>query len=146
MAAGRQVSRKPKILSAGIVVMRRENDIWMYLLLRAYRYWDFPKGKCEKGEQPLAAALREAEEETTLTEFDFDWGEDFFETGPYAQGKVARYYIAQTIQTDVDLPISPELGRPEHDEFKWVTYEEALKIVSPRVTQVLRWARNITGA
>ena len=146
MASRPKSSRKPKILSAGIIVMRRENDAWQYLLLRAYRYWDFPKGKCEKGEQPLAAALRETEEETTLTEFEFHWGEDFFETGPYAQGKVARYYIAETEQTDVSLPINPELGRAEHDEFKWVSYEEALKIVSPRVTQVMKWARGITGA
>ena len=59
--SARHSNRKPKILSAGITVMRRENDAWQYLLLRAYRYWDFPKGKCEKGEQPLAAALRETD-------------------------------------------------------------------------------------
>ncbi len=136
---------KPKILSAGVVLIRRVDDQWRFLLLRAYRYWDFPKGKCERGEQPIAAAIRETEEETTITQLEFKWGEDYFETGPYAQGKVARYYIAETKQADVKLPVNPELGRAEHDEFKWVDYDTAERIVSPRVQQVLRWASRIIG-
>ena len=133
-------------MSAGIVILRRENDQWLYLLLRAFRYWDFPKGKVEAGERPEQAAMRETEEETTLTELDFSWGDDLYiETGPYAQGKIARYYIAQTQQTSVSLPINPEIGRPEHEEFRWISYEHALKIVSPRVTQVLKWAHDIVG-
>ncbi|NIR58308.1 MAG: NUDIX hydrolase, partial [Gammaproteobacteria bacterium] len=32
-------------LSAGVVVVRTDRDGPRYLLLRAYRYWDFPKGE-----------------------------------------------------------------------------------------------------
>jgi 8-oxo-dGTP pyrophosphatase MutT (NUDIX family) len=134
-----------KTLSAGVVVLRHEPKGCRYLLLRAYQYWDFPKGLVEPGEEPKAAACREVEEETTLTELVFRWGERYRETGPYGHGKVARYYIAETPQIDVSLPVNPELGRPEHSEFRWMSYEEAMTLLSPRVASVLKWAHEVTG-
>jgi 8-oxo-dGTP pyrophosphatase MutT (NUDIX family) len=38
------------------------------------------------------------------------------------------------------LPVNPELGRAEHSEFRWVDFDEALRLVSPRVRPVLQWA------
>jgi bis(5'-nucleosidyl)-tetraphosphatase len=43
----------------------------------------------------------------------------------------------------VSLPVNPELGRAEHSEFRWVDYDEAVKLVSPRVRPVLRWAAQV---
>lgn len=95
----------------------------------------------EPGEDPLAAALRETREETTLTDLKFTWGTDFKETAPYNHGrKVARYYIAESASSHVDLPVSLEIGRPEHDEFRWCAYAEAHGLVSPRVARILDWA------
>ncbi|MDE2264139.1 MAG: NUDIX domain-containing protein, partial [Gammaproteobacteria bacterium] len=37
-------------LSAGVVVLRRGAAGWLFLMLRAYRNWDFPKGMVEPGE------------------------------------------------------------------------------------------------
>ena len=99
----------PPVLSAGVIVMRRLKGRPHYLLLRVYGYWDFPKGLAEQGEEPMATALREVEEETTLTDLSFHWGRDFRETPPYAMGKVARYYVAESEQGEVSLPINPEL-------------------------------------
>ena len=112
-----------------------------YLLLRAIGYWDFPKGIVEPGESPVEAAKREVEEETTLNDLSFRWGYDYRETGPYGRGKVARYYIAETNEFRVSLPVNPEIGRPEHDEYRWVSYEEALSLVAPRVRVALEWAQ-----
>ena len=128
------------ILSAGVVVVRREGNVRKYLLLRAYNYWDFPKGVVETGEDPLEAACREVEEETCLGELDFRWGHGFSETEPYGQGKVARYYMAETTQREIVLPISPELGRPEHHEYRWASYQEGRGLLVPRVTRILDWA------
>jgi bis(5'-nucleosidyl)-tetraphosphatase len=128
------------VLSAGVIILRRLADRPHYLLLRVYGYWDFPKGLTEKDEEPLAAALREVEEETTLTNLCFRWGKDFRETPPYAMGKVARYYVAESDRGEVSLPINPELGHPEHDEFRWCTYEEARELVADRVKPILDWA------
>ncbi len=95
---------------------------------------------------PLAAAIRETEEEASITDLDFRWGETFCETAPYNQGsKVARYYLAETRQEYITLPISPELGHPEHDEWRWVSFEEAQKLLPPRLQPVLAWIKKELG-
>ena len=127
-------------LSAGAVVVRETDAGIRFLLLRAYDHWDFPKGLVEPGEGPLAAAIREVREETTLDDLEFPWGEAFTETGPYSRGKIARYYLARTRRSEVSLPVNPELGAPEHHEFRWVDQPEAFRLVSPRVRQVVTWA------
>lgn len=128
-------------LSAGVVVVRRINGEWRYLLLCAYQYWDFPKGLVEAGEAPLAAAQREVEEESALTGLQFHWGHDYCETPPYGQfRKIARYYLAESATGEVSLPVNPELGRPEHEDFLWVSQAKAETMLAPRVRPVLRWA------
>lgn len=128
------------VLSAGVVVVRRDAGGWRLLALRAYRNWDFPKGRVEPGEAPLAAAMRETAEEAGIDDLVFRWGEGYCETAPYNRGKVARYYLAETKQETITLPVSPELGRPEHDEWRWVSFEEAGRLVPPRLQPILAWA------
>ena len=132
-------------LSAGVVVLRRTADTWRYLLLRAGNYWDFSKGMVEPGEDPLAAAIRETEEETTLTDLDFCWGRAYIETEPYGKNKIARYYLAESKQGEVSLPVSAELGHPEHDEYRWLDYASAQSLLVPRVRAILDWAEKILG-
>ena len=127
-------------------MLRRVDDGWHCLVLRAYRNWDFPKGLVEAGEEPLQAALREVEEETGLTELALPWGAVWRETEPYARGKVARYYVAESIQGRVVLPVNPELGRPEHHEFRWLTLDAARQLVPPRLQAVLSWAQTLISA
>jgi 8-oxo-dGTP pyrophosphatase MutT (NUDIX family) len=132
-------------LSAGVVVLRRGPVDWRFLLLRAYRNWDFPKGMVEPGEDPLAAARREVREETLIEDLEFNWGEVYQETGPYGNRKIARYYVAATHTEKVTLPVSPELGRPEHDEWRWVDRETALSLVATRLHPIVRWAAEAVG-
>jgi 8-oxo-dGTP pyrophosphatase MutT (NUDIX family) len=134
--------RNPR-LSAGVVVVRQTAEGWRFLLLRAFNHWDFPKGMVESGEEPLDAARREVREESMIDDLAFRWGEPSTRTGPYSRGKVACYYIATTRTEEITLPVNPELGRPEHSEFRWVDYDEAVQLVSPRVRPVLRWAAQV---
>jgi 8-oxo-dGTP pyrophosphatase MutT (NUDIX family) len=127
-------------LSAGVVVVRAEAGSLRFLLLRAYRNWDFPKGLVEAGEDPLAAAIRETEEETGLSDLSFDWGKDYRDTAPYARGKIARYYVARTSAERVVLPVNPALGRPEHHEHRWADLTEAFALTSPRLQPIVAWA------
>jgi len=127
-------------------VLRPAGEAWRYLLLRVFRTWDFPKGGVEPGESPLEAAMREVEEETTLTNLEFRWGEAFRETLPYSGGKVARYYVATSPAGQVSLPISPELGRPEHHEFRWVAHADARRLLPERLQPVLEWAHQVVEA
>ena len=132
--------------AAGIVVVRKAADGWLVLLLRAYRNWDFPKGLIEAGEDPLSAAIRETREETSLDDVRFCWGLDYTETAPYAGGKIARYYLAETARADLVLPISEELGKPEHDEYRWLTFATAATLLAPRLQRVIDWAEKRIGA
>jgi 8-oxo-dGTP pyrophosphatase MutT (NUDIX family) len=132
---------RPLAFSAGVVVARRDTSGWCLLVLRAYRNWDFPKGMVEPGEAPLDAAIRETAEEAGISDLAFRWGEGYCETTPYGRGKVARYYLAETAQQFITLPVSPELGRPEHDEWRWVSFDEAEPLLPLRLQPILAWAR-----
>lgn len=132
-------------MSAGVVVVNVLDRHLRFLLLRAYRNWDFPKGLIEAGELPLDAAIREVREETTLNDLSFDWGAVYVDTGPYNKGKIARYYIARSNETHVELPVNPQLGTPEHHEAKWATYEQALTMTSARLQPVLGWAHGVAN-
>ena len=133
-------------LSCGIVLARKTDTGWVTLMLRAFHHWDFPKGIRERGEEPMQAAVREVGEETGVTELSFDWGDRFFETGPYSRGKIARYFIATTTQEKVEMGLSPETGEPEHHEWRWVSFDEAFDLGAPRVRSIVQWARQIIGA
>ena len=127
--------------AAGAVIFRRSDRGIRLLLLRAYKNWDFPKGMVEPGEDALAAARREVEEETGLADVDYPFGDEFKDTVPYAGNKIARYYLAETDAEKIELPVSPELGRPEHDEYRWVSFDEAEDLLPPRLAVVLEWAK-----
>lgn len=131
--------------SAGIVVARHEPDGWKFLVLRAYRHWDFPKGLIEPGESLLAAACRETTEETGLTDLDFRWGTESVDTVMYGDRKVATFFVAATCQSEIVLPINPELGRPEHNEFRWATHAEAQDVLPERLQPILAWAWHRIG-
>ena len=133
-------------LSWGVGEARSTGSGWLALMLRAYHDWDVPKGWREAGEQALEAAIREVDEETGITEIEFEWGERYTETGPYSRGKTARYYLGRTSGVDVVMGPAPETGVPEHHEWRWVSFDEAYDLSSPRVRTVVQWARQIIGA
>jgi len=137
---------KPASRAAGAVVFRRSERGIRVLVLRAYKNWDFPKGRVEPGESELDAARREVAEETGLADLDYPFGDEFRETVPYAGNKVARYYLAETGAEKIELPVSPELGRPEHHEYRWVSFDEAEELLPPRLGIVLEWAKKTIAA
>lgn len=137
-------ARAPR-LSSGIVVVRCIGGRYRYLLLRAYRYWDFPKGLVEPHESPLAAARREVQEETGLSNLQFRWGDGYVETPRYSGNKVARYYLALSDHGEVTLGVNPALGRPEHHTYAWADYQTARARAGPRIRAVLDWAQRLVG-
>ena len=70
----------------------------------------FRRGIREPGEEPLEAGLRDVKKEKGIEDLTLP----LFETGPYSKGKVARYHLGKTTETDVVMGISPETGEPEH--------------------------------
>lgn len=134
-----------EMLSCGFVLVRETDDECFTLMLRAWHHWDFPKGLREAGEEPVVAAKREVKEETSIADLDMEWGDRFLDTGPYSRGKTARYFLARTNSAEVVMGLSPETGEPEHHEWRWVSFDEAYDLSSPRVKNVVKWARQIIG-
>jgi len=57
----------------------------------------------------------------------------------------ARYYLAVTMTEEIVLPVSIELGRPEHDDWRWVDFDMAGALLRPKLPPVLVWTRERLG-
>jgi len=63
---------------------------------------------------------------------------------PYNRGtKVARYYLAQTSGDQVVFAANPQIGGPEHHEYRWLSYSELEKLAPPRLLPVISWLRGV---
>lgn len=128
---------------AGVVVVRAKDDVWRFLLVQANGLWGFPKGHIEPSETPLAAAKREVCEETTIADLDFRWGNKYLQTEPCSGHLVTRYFVAVSLDANVALPVSPELGKPENDQFLWATLDQGKALIAPRLQLILSWADGV---
>ena len=112
--------------SAGIVLFRKEESKILFLLLHyPSGHWDFVKGKMEKGESTRETAIREAEEETGITDITFienfeEWIEyNFKHQGELVQKKVV-FFLAETKTKEVKIS-------HEHSGYTWMDYNEAME-------------------
>lgn len=128
-------------LSCGIIPVRKNGRTWEFLLLRCYKFWDFPKGMIDPGESPLDTALREFTEETGLHDIELLSPALYYETEIYSNGKVARYYLGiyKGNEEVIFLP-NPVSGIVEHHGSGWFTRTEAELKVVPRIQKALSWA------
>ena len=131
------------IESAGVVVIDKSSEVPTVLCVRAYSNWDFPKGHLEPGETHVEAAVRELEEETTLSLQDVKLNGLKAPSITYGSGKgkkTATYFLAdRTSDKRPFLPVSEELGRPENDEFKWVPYTQLDSLMPARLVPVVTY-------
>ena len=134
--------------SAGIILVDRKLfiDEACVLCLRAYSNWDFPKGEIEDGEKQLRAAVRELEEETGYTMKDISFASLGISVPPlgvtYGSGKskkTAYYYFAERVNREKEpvLPVNPSLGKPEHDEWRWVPVSELSDLLPDRLQPIV---------
>ena len=127
-----------KVLSAGVVVVHHDGVRYRLLVLRAFEQWDFPKVLVQGEADPLQAALRGLEDATGIVDPALHWGEDYRETVAYDDGRVSRYYLAQTLDPEVTLRVPPGEGAEDYG-YRWVTAEEAEDILPPRLAIILDW-------
>ncbi len=114
--------------SAGAVVFCKNACEKKFLLLHYSKgHWGFPKGHIEEGEKEKQAALREKKEETALSVRLIDGFRErisysFRENGE-VENKTVSFYLAEAPLMDVVLS-------PEHTEFQWLSFSDALKRLS----------------
>jgi 8-oxo-dGTP pyrophosphatase MutT (NUDIX family) len=111
--------------SAGMLLFCK-NTVTKFLLLHyPSGHWDFIKGRIEKDEEPHQAALREAREETGITDIQFvDGFEEKIQYTYQFDGRPVRkqvvFFLAKTDTMDVNLS-------DEHLDYVWLEFDEALQ-------------------
>lgn len=129
----------PKELSAGIVLVHDDGERFRLLCLRTYETWDFPKGPARNDEDVLEAATEEVRNATGIENPVFHWGEEYRETVPFDDGRVSRYYLAESPTAEVELNVPGGAGADEDYEYRWVTVDEAEDLLPPRLALILDW-------
>ena len=134
----------PTARSAGVVVYRispRQTEP-EFLLLDNGRFWDYPKGHVEAGEDDLTAALRELREEAGIA--DAELADGFrHEITYFFRDKRRRlirktvvFFLAQTDSSDVTLS-------NEHVGSAFLPFDEALARLSyPNAKGILQAAQD----
>ena len=112
--------------SAGIVLFRKEGSKILFLLLHyPSGHWDFVKGKMENGESTHETAIREAREETGITDITFlenfeEWIKyDFQYKGELVHKKVV-FFLAETKTKEIIIS-------NEHLDYTWMDYNTSME-------------------
>ena len=122
-------------LSGGAVIFNIQKDIPYYLIVQYPTYWGFVKGKAEPGEEEEQTVYREAFEEVGLSDLKLISGFRevqlfYFKIKTELIRKEVVYLLARTNSWVVKLS-------HEHLNFKWTTYEDALKLMRVKGTRDL---------
>ena len=129
--------------SAGIVLFRKEGSKKLFLLLHyPSGHWDFIKGKMEQGESTHQTAIREAQEETGITDITFvenfeEWIKyNFKYQGELVQKKVV-FFLAETKTKEIKIS-------HEHSGYTWMDYNSSMgKTTFDNAKTVLTKAQNL---
>ncbi|MDP2704668.1 MAG: NUDIX domain-containing protein [bacterium] len=132
-------------ISAGIIIYRKTPDGLKYLVLyQKNRYWNFPKGKLEKGEPGFRAAIREVKEETGINYKNLLFRDYFkaynrfmFMREGKRVSKLVMFYLAEA--TTAHIQISDE-----HDGYGWFLYPDALGLMKYKnLRDILKQANDV---
>lgn len=116
--------------SCGVVIFREDAAQGREYLLLHYPtgHWDFAKGHVERDEEDLATALREAREETGLSNVEIrqDFKHDFEYWYRHHQTPIRKHvtwFLGKVETKDVKLS-------HEHQGYEWLPYERAVERVT----------------
>lgn len=122
---------------AGVVVVRSfPNGLRVLALQNHDGTLDIPKGAIDENEFPLEAALRECEEEASITQLDFRWGL------VHIVNSELTCYVAYTDQ-EAKIKRNPHTGIIEHSAAHWVDWNSILSNTENYLIPCLLWAKGV---
>lgn len=132
--------------SYGIIpVFKKDKEYSFLAVLHKTGHWAFPKGHLIGNETPLDAAKRELYEETDVTDCIIPEGVSFEENYNFEQdgckiNKTVAYFLGFVDNQETH---TPGKFKPEILESKWVSYSEALRLLTHDGTKDLLKKVNI---
>lgn len=128
-----------KIKACGVLVVKGD-PIEQFLLMEHADRLDLPKGHIDKGETEVQCALRELEEETSITSADIDLDSDFrftheYSVWPKKHGhqeckKTLVVYLGRLLN---DVQVVPT----EHPGFRWCPWQPPHSIQAQTIDPLL---------
>ena len=124
----------------GIIVLNKDNKVFVAKRIdNPKNFWQMPQGGVDVGENFLAAAYRELEEETSIKNVKLIKEIDVFTTyllpkhllgiiwkGKY-KGQKQKWFLMRFIGTDNEINI--KTNKPEFLEWKWIDLEMITDVV-----------------
>jgi len=125
-----------KELSAGGIVIRKQNNEWFVLLMQDMNsFWTFAKGRIEPGESAKDAAIREIKEETGVGNLQYITELKSIHYVYHRNGlidKTVKYFL---FKTSFDGSLRPQYEEGIHAA-KWVPTEQAVSMLGYTDTNV----------
>lgn len=127
-----------QVKSCGFLIVRGK-PVSDFLLMRHPDRWDLPKGHVDGGENDLQCALRELEEETSITINDIEIDGDFRFITQYPvvskkKGKVRQktlvIFLAYLVR-DVNIAVT------EHAGYQWFDWDPPQQIQAATIDPLL---------
>ena len=124
----------------GIVVLNKENKVFVAKRIdNPKNFWQMPQGGVDDGEEFLAAAYRELEEETSIKKVELI--KEIDETTTYElpshllgiiwkgkyKGQKQKWFLMRYLGKDEDINI--KTNKPEFLEWKWIEVDMLTKVV-----------------
>ena len=124
----------------GIIVLNKENKVFVAKRIdNPKNFWQMPQGGIDSGEDPLAAAYRELEEETSIRNVELieelegtityelpDYLLGIVWKGKY-KGQKQKWFLMRYFGSDKEINI--KTNKPEFFQWKWIDLDMITEVV-----------------
>lgn len=123
------MSAKDRVSQINCIVFKKEDGEYKFLVLKRREdrgdFWQSVTGGVEEGENQIAALKRELKEETGIGEYQkiINLKYSFSFSLPHL-GELVENVYAVEVSPETEIFLSPE-----HIEYRWVFFEEALSLL-----------------